>query len=78
MSDVFQAVRLYANEHDGEGSFVVAGRVPRFLPGREANVLLWGSRVFSLKRTHNGTAVTTDQDALIYIEAFAVALMITD
>jgi len=66
-------VKLYA----ATGGFVVAGQVPPFMEGQEAEVLLWGSRVFKLNRASNGVAIADHDAALLYTETFAVALVVT-
>jgi hypothetical protein len=65
-------VKLYTVD----GGFVVEGYVPAFLPGREADVLIWGERFFLLNRS-GGTAITDADGALLYTEAFAIALVDT-
>lgn len=60
------------------GGFVVSGEVPPFQRGKEADVLLWGGRVFRLGRRRNLDAITNADGALIYIEAFAIALVVTN
>lgn len=69
-----QPVNLYTVD----GGFVVAGEVPPFLRSKEADVILWGSRVFRLNRHHDGDAITSINGALIYTEVFAVALVVTN
>lgn len=69
-----QGVKLYT----ADGEFVVSGKVPPFLEGKEADVLLWGERVFKLNRGGTGVAITDHDGALLYTEAFAIALVITD
>jgi len=68
-----RAVKLFT----ATGGFVVAGQVPLFLEGHEAEVLLWGSRVFTLSRASNGVAIADHDAALLYTEVFAVALVVT-
>lgn len=67
-------VKLYTSD----GGFVVAGYVPPFLEGKEADVLLWGDRVFRLTRVGDhvcGKAIVDHDQALVYAETFAVALV---
>lgn len=67
-----QKVKLFT----GSGGFVVAGWVPPFLAGMEAEVLLWGERVFSLSKDAEGEPIRDTADgSLLYNEAFAVALV---
>ncbi len=65
-------VHLYTNV----GGFVTAGQIPPFLPGLEAEVIFWGSRVFLLRRRPDGAPVVERDDAFVYREVFAVALVI--
>ncbi len=58
-----------------DGDFVVSGQLPAFVTGHEAEVLLWGSRVFRLHRTDGIQDVTVP---LRYEEVFATALVIVD
>lgn len=67
-------VKLYT----AGGGFVVAGHVPPFLKDKEADVLFWGERVFKLNRTGAGEALADHEDALLYTEAFTIALVIID
>lgn len=69
-----QPVMLYARD----GGFVVSGLVPPFLLGKEADVLLWGDKVFTLDRNSDGKAAVNREfdNALIYTEAFAIALVV--
>ena len=60
-----RSVRLY----NAERKFVVAGVVPPFVQGKEAEVLVWGVRVFMLDRS------TIGNEVLDYIEVFATALV---
>lgn len=69
-----QHVKLYT----ASGGFVVAGWVPPFLAGLEAEVLIWGERVFKLRRDRNANTAADDGGSLIYDEAFAVALVQVD
>jgi hypothetical protein len=46
------------------------------MSGHEAQVLLWGDRVFKLDR-EDGVVVSEADGALRYIEVFAVALVDT-
>lgn len=68
-----QPVMLYTSS----GGFVVRGHIPPFMTGMEAEVILWGSRVFTLSR-NEGVPVRGRDGALVYAEAFAVALVITE
>lgn len=69
-----QPVVLYTRD----GGFVVSGAVPPFLPGKEADVLKWGSRVFKLDRYTHGDAIHNLEGALIYTEVFAIELVATN
>lgn len=60
------------------GGFVVAGSVPPFLPGFEAEILIWGIRTFKLVRGPDRSPVTDKDDAFAYMEVFSVALVITE
>jgi hypothetical protein len=65
-----QPVKLYT----ADGGFVVEGQVPAFLKGLEAEVIIWGERLFKLDRV--GGAPHIDKDgALVYKEIFFVALV---
>jgi len=69
-----QPVRLYT----ADGGFVVAGVLPPFQSGLEAEVLIWGERVFLLARTTWRRAPLREANgALVYREVFAVALVQT-
>jgi hypothetical protein len=65
--------------YNAAGQFVVSGKVPPFLDGHEAEVLLWGDRVFTLNKTSAaGLPLRDPTGALRYTEAFAVALASVD
>lgn len=66
-----QRVKLYT----ADGGFVVAGQLPPFLAGREAQVVLWGARVFQLSGERRPAGEPT---VLLYTEVFAVALVSTE
>lgn len=59
------------------GELVTYGSVPPFMIGKEAEVLLWGSRVFSLEYDKKGEPSYDVSGHLVYRESFAVALIIT-
>jgi hypothetical protein len=69
-----QSVKLYT----ATGAFVVSGWVPPFLDGLEAEVLIWGERIFQLRRRHPRQAILDTDGALQYDEVFAIALVNTE
>jgi hypothetical protein len=71
--DPMQLVRLYTVD----GECLVSGRVPPFVAGAEADVILWGDRYFTIDRI-KGRPIVDDEGALFYTEAFAVALVDID
>jgi hypothetical protein len=60
------------------GGFVVAGHIPPFVEGYEPDVLVWGERFFKANLNDDGNAIVDQDGALLYTEAFAVALVIID
>jgi len=66
-----QPVKLFTRD----GGFVVAGFVPPFMAGHEADVIVWGIRVFTLDTLRDGEPKIDANGALIYSECFAVALV---
>lgn len=70
-----QRVKLYTMG----GGFVVAGWIPPFLQGLEAEVIVWGERIFGLKRHPGDGLPKLEADgAMVYYELFAVALVNTE
>lgn len=67
-------VKLYTSD----GGFVVAGVIPPFLPGLEAEVVIWGVRVFKLVRSPSGEPAVDFEQSFAYHEVFYTALVSTE